>query len=187
MQMTHSTFIDYITGPETNRRRELAKGVLREPPSPFYSHQRLLLRLSVLLDAHVRQHDIGVVCLAPMDVILDAAAALVLQPDVMVITHARAGIIRQHIYGAPDLVVEVESAGSLTYDRQQKRRWYREYGVREYWLVDPVAHTIRVIENDANGSRSRTFRGRERLVSVVLPQLDVSAHDCFEATEDRLA
>ena len=37
---------------ETNRIRELAAGVLREPPAPFFSHQSLVLKVARLLGDH---------------------------------------------------------------------------------------------------------------------------------------
>src|SRR6185369_1043638 len=99
----------YLRGRETMRRRELVFGVVREPPSPRYGHQALLVRLTVLLDPIARDGGAGVVCLSPMDVVLDRERALILQPDVMFISNARKSIIGDRIYGAPDLVVEVIS------------------------------------------------------------------------------
>jgi Uma2 family endonuclease len=39
--------------------------------------------------------------------------------------------------GAPDLALEVLSPSNWEYDLEDKRRAYREAGVREIWLVDP--------------------------------------------------
>jgi Uma2 family endonuclease len=161
----------FLQLPETVRRMELTRNVVREPPAPFYNHQRVIVRLTVLLDAHVTSHDIGVFCASPLDVILDEANGVVLQPDALVITHARAHIIHERIHGAPDLVIEVLSRYSRAYDTTDKRRWYREYGVREYWLVDPRTYTVTVIRNHATRSRARTFRGDEIVRSGVLPDL----------------
>lgn len=40
------------------------------------------------------------------------------------------------IHGAPPLVVEVLTPGSILYDRGYKMEVYRRCGVREYWLVE---------------------------------------------------
>ena len=114
------TTYDYLSEPEDLRRRELVWGVVREPPSPFVPHQRVTTRTAALLDQHVREHDLGTVLVAPMDVVLDPERHLVVQPDVMFISHARAGIIRDFVWGAPDLVVEVSSPGTVRYDRAEK-------------------------------------------------------------------
>src|SRR5439155_13735254 len=97
----------YLRGPETLRRRELVWGMVREPPAPFYYHQRLVTDLTVLLQQHVRTHNLGQVCVSPVDVVLDQVEALVVQPDVIFVSNDRIGIIRDQIWGAPDLVVEV--------------------------------------------------------------------------------
>ena len=144
---------DYLSGSEDLRRRELVWGVVREPPSPFAPHQRVTTRIAALLDGHVRQHGLGTVLVAPMDVVLDDERRLVLQPDVMFISHARAEIIRDFVRGAPDLVVEVSSRGTARCDRTSKVRWYRTYGVREYWLVDPLRRTVTVLDLSETGRR----------------------------------
>jgi Uma2 family endonuclease len=159
---------DYLAGPEELRRRELVWGVVREPPSPFAPHQRVTTRIAALLDSHVRQHDLGTVLVAPMDVVLDHERNLVLQPDVMFISHARAGIIRDFVRGAPDLAVEVSSRGTAQYDRTDKLRWYRSYGVREYWLVDPLQRTVTVLDLPADEKRLGV-RGEGAVQSSVLP------------------
>ena len=82
---------------ETNRRRELALGRLREPPAPFYGHQNVVLRVARLLADHVEPRGLGRVAIAPLDVVLDAERALILQPDVLFVAADRASIIRDQI------------------------------------------------------------------------------------------
>jgi Uma2 family endonuclease len=47
-------------------------------------------------------------------------------------------------HGAPALIVEVVSPSSIRYDRVEKFDLYEKHGVREYWIVEPVALTIEV-------------------------------------------
>jgi Uma2 family endonuclease len=173
---------DYLSGPEDVRRRELVWGVVREPPSPFVPHQRTTTRIAALLDAHVRLHDLGTVLAAPMDVVLDKDRALIVQPDVMFISHERAGIIRDFIWGAPDLVVEVASRGSLSYDSRTKLDWYARYGVREYWLVDPEDRAVTLCDLTARGLPP-VFQATDPLRSAVLPAF---AHTAAELLADQL-
>ena len=173
---------DYLSAQEDLRRRELVWGVVREPPSPFARHQRVTTRMAALLDEHVRQHDLGTVLVAPMDVVLDPAKDLVLQPDVMFISHARSSIIRDFIRGAPDLVVEVTSPATARYDRDDKVRWYRAYGVRECWLLDPQRQVVTVFDlsSDATGIE---FRGSAIVQSNVLPVLGHAAAELLPTDE----
>ena len=48
------------------------------------------------------------------------------------------------IYGAPDLVVEVLSPSTATRDKGTKKEVYERAGVKEYWIVDPLAKSIDV-------------------------------------------
>jgi len=64
------TVDEYFTPPESLRPMELVYGVVREPP-PRYGHQSVVTRLTALLDAHVRAHALGQVCVSPVDVVLD--------------------------------------------------------------------------------------------------------------------
>jgi hypothetical protein len=49
----HVTTGDYLTLPETNRPSELVYGVVREPPAPFYGHQKVVGELFRILKSHV--------------------------------------------------------------------------------------------------------------------------------------
>ena len=46
------------------------------------------------------------------------------------------------VTGAPDLVVEVLSRCTARNDRGHKKNIYERYGVREYWIVDPVVLSV---------------------------------------------
>jgi len=131
---------------ETNRIRELAQGMVREPPAPFFSHQRLVLRLARIVADHVEPRQLGHVAIAPVDVILDREQAIVVQPDVLFVSKARLSIIRNQVWGAPDLVAEILSPRTEKHDRGQKLDWYRQYGVRECWLLDPLSEQVTVVD-----------------------------------------
>lgn len=171
---------EYLAGIEDLTRQELVWGALVQEPSPLLRHQAIVTRAVVLLDQHVRERRAGLVCVSPIDVVLDEAKALVLQPDVVFVSHERAGILRNQVWGAPDLVVEVESPGTRRRDRTLKLRWYRQYGVREYWLIDPVAATITVMALDGARVRRRRFRGARQIESPLLPGFHEAAAAFFE-------
>jgi Uma2 family endonuclease len=111
-----------------------------------------------------------------MDVVLDADNDLVLQPDVMFISKARSGIIRDYVRGAPDLVVEVSSPGTERYDRGDKVRWYRSAGVRECWLVDGQRRVLTILDL-SSGAPGVEFRGTDVVRSLVLPMLAHAADE----------
>jgi Uma2 family endonuclease len=169
---------DYLSGSETLRRRELVWGVVREPPAPFYSHQRIVTDLAVVLHRHVTQHNLGEICVSPIDVVLDASADLVVQPDLVFISRERLGIVRNQIWGAPDLAIEVVSPGSSTYDGRRKLSWYRRYAIREYWIVYPKSERVIVHDLTRRGKQA-TFKAGAALRSTVLPEFSLPVREIF--------
>jgi len=163
---------------ESNRRRELTFGVLREPPSPFFNHQTIVFRVARLWTDHVEARRLGQVGVAPLDVVLDRERPLIVQPDVLFVSADRLSIIRDQIWGAPDLVAEVPSAGTESHDRVEKLTWYRQCGVRECWLVEPPTRTIAIHVFGA-APEVRRAGGVERIRSSVLPELRASAFGLF--------
>jgi Uma2 family endonuclease len=160
---------DYLHSYETNRPRELAYGIVREPAAPFVSHQLVVLKIARMLADYVESARLGYIGIAPLDVVLDAGRGLIVQPDVLFVSTGRTAIIRKQIWGAPDLVVEVSSPGSAAHDRTQKLDWYRQYGVRECWIADPGAEQIAVFVFDASTAHARTSDRTGAVHSAVLP------------------
>jgi Uma2 family endonuclease len=171
---------DYFKKPETMRPMELVYGVVCEPPAPRYGHQCLVTHLGALLDRHVRDQSLGQVCVSPVDVVLDRPAALVVQPDIVFVATARLHVVRDRIWGAPDLVVEILSPRTARRDRTTKLECYRRYGVPEMWLVDARKRSLEVIDLQAAPVRRVTFKGDEPVQSRVLPRWTVSAGRIFE-------
>lgn len=171
---------EYFRMPETLRPMELVYGVVREPAAPRFGHQALVTHLGALLDAHVRERGLGQVCVSPVDVVLDRDAALVVQPDIIFVATDRLHIVRDRVWGAPDLVVEVLSARTARRDCTTKLGWYRRYGVKECWLVDPKARRIEVIDLRKPAVGRKTFSGTIRVRSHLLHDFAVTAAKVFE-------
>jgi len=174
------TTIEYLDSDESNRYRELAHGVVREPAAPFFSHQAVVLRVARRLCDHVEPRQLGRVATAPVDVVLDPDRALVLQPDVLFVAAERLSIIRDQVWGPPDLVVEVLSVGTEAYDRGEKLGWYRQYGVKEGWLVDPRHEQVTVCDFRRAQPVVGTAHGHMRIPSQVLPELLIETSALFK-------
>jgi Uma2 family endonuclease len=177
------TTAEYLQTAESLRVQELIFGSLRLEDSPPFRHQNLLLELAVLLRVFVGQHKLGIVCIAPQDVILDPARGLILQPDLMFISKGRQDIISDHIWGAPDLVVEVMSPHPRIGRLAERVRWFAQYGVKECWLIHQLTREIEVLrlQPGGNGEGRRIFRGIEAIESGVLPEFRISPEvlDCW--------
>jgi Uma2 family endonuclease len=169
---------EYYATPETVLPTELAFGVLQVHDAPSARHQSAVLRLVLALNRHVEAQRLGQVWVAPLDVVLDEAKALIVQPDVLFISNARANIVRERVHGAPDLVIEILSPNPRVGRTAEHMRWFAEYGVRECWLVHQDQQRLSVIEfHDRAARPPRIFGARERIQSSVLPDLELSLHD----------
>ena len=174
------TFEEFCQLPESNLPHELIDGELRMPAAPNWRHQRILGNIYLLLRRHVEDRDLGYVALAPIDVVLDRARPLVLQPDVLYVARERAAVVRDKVYGAPDLTVEIFSGTGALFDRTEKASFYAQYGVREYWLVDPDAETVEVHRLEPQGYETiGRYRRGDTLRSALLPELALSADQIF--------
>ena len=118
---------------------------------------------------------------APTDVVL--AEDTVVQPDILFINKERLDIIKEAaIMDSPDLIVEIVSPSSASYDTVEKRDIYEEYGVKEYWLVFPQEKVIEVLTLENNIYRE-FCKGRKTGVvrSKIIVGLEVDLKDVFES------
>ncbi len=106
------------------------------------SHWRLNNWLTRLLGTFVEHHDLGELC-GPQTQIRLAWQKQRREPDLLFIAKVRKGIIhRNHIEGAPDLVIEIVLPESVTRDWRDKYAAYEASGVREYWVIDPMSQRM---------------------------------------------
>ncbi|MBE3588892.1 MAG: Uma2 family endonuclease [Thermoanaerobacteraceae bacterium] len=177
---TGLTYEDYCRL-DDGRRYELIGGELWLVPSPSVYHQRLSIRLSSLLYNHVEENNLGVVLEAPLDVYLTPED--VVQPDIIFVSRERLDIIGEaNIQGAPDLVMEILSPSTAVRDRTKKKDLYARHGVKEMWVIHPVAQTIEVYVHEAGGYGKPavyTARQKDRIVSKVLKDWNITPEDVF--------
>jgi Uma2 family endonuclease len=144
------TYADYAALPDDGKRYEILDGELFVTPSPSSQHQIILANLVEVLGGYVRQHRIGKVLFAPLDVIF--ADSSIAQPDAIYLDAASMPLIsRRGIEGGPPLVVEVLSPSTTRTDRSVKFSLYARYGVEFYWIVDPDARVLEAYRRAGEG------------------------------------
>ncbi len=165
------TYNHYAALPEDGQRYEIVDGVLFMAPSPGKWHQNAIGEIFSYLRTYIKLTGLGQVYMAPFDVLL--APNTIVQPDVMVVLKANLDKIKDtQVVGAPDLVIEVASPGTSTYDRSKKYAAYARAGVSEYWIVDPIAHTIEVLSLEGSSyDLIGIFHGTETLTSKAVPEI----------------
>ncbi len=147
---TRLTMEEYEALPETNQIVELMNGVLIVNPPPLPLHQRVSGRFYTRLLGLIPN---GELFYAPIGVYL--AKGIIPEPDIVWVAEgSRCVVGEKHLEGPPDLVIEIFSPGSERYDRRDKFELYQRFGVREYWMVDPIAQYVEVYRYD-NGAFAR--------------------------------
>ena len=154
---------EYFRTPETVKPMELTFGALRVADSPSAYHQSIVIELFRALDGHVRERQLGRMWVAPLDVVLSEARAVIVQPDLFFVAHDQDGIVKERVYGAPELVIEVLSPNPRVGSIDERIGWFARFGVRECWLVhgDEIELSIlrcatpRVAERVRLGATSR--------------------------------
>ena len=139
------TLSEYFETPESVMPQELVNGELRVAESPSTIHQRAVGALFLALHEHVTMQQRGEVWLAPLDVVLDVSAPLVVQPDLLVILNGGAATVMRKVFGPPDLVVEVLSPHPRIGATDERVAWFRDHGVRECWLVHQIGKRVEVL------------------------------------------
>lgn len=119
---------------------ELLNGEIFIVPSPKIKHQKISQNLSLEIGILLKSQNIGIVFIAPVDVVLSAKNVVV--PDLLFVKKENKHIITEkNISGTPDFIIEILS-DNRTNDLVIKKDLYEKFRVGEYWIVDPIDETI---------------------------------------------
>lgn len=152
--LTNFTYDDLLEMPDDGRLYEIIDGELVVNAAPVPRHQIIASRLQYRIFDYVEAHAVGIMIPTPIDVVF--TQRWVLQPDIIYLSNARrSAITRKNISGAPDLAVEVLSDGTRKRDEIIKRKAYEDFGVGEYWIVDPELESVKIYRRNAAGKFER--------------------------------
>jgi len=173
------TYTDYAAIPDDGKCYEVVKEVLYMFPSPTPGHQDVNLEIAAYLRQFVKLTGRGRVFTEPTDV--ELSSGNIVKPDVFVILNEHLDRIKlTRIVGAPDLVVEILSPGTMRHDLNQKFRAYEQAQVPEYWVVNPGEQVVEllVLENGVYQSLG-VFHGTAVLPSRIVPDWSVKVEQFF--------
>ncbi len=175
------TVEDYLLFPDDGKRHEVIDGEHYVTPSPNTKHQRIVRNLLYTLHSFATRHRLGEAFAAPYDVILSEVD--VVEPDLLFVSAARAAIITEkNVQGQPDLVVEVISEGTRRTDEVVKRKRYEQFGIKEYWIVDPELETVKVYRMTEKGyvrTAELSNEAKDSLTTPLLPNLCLPLAELF--------
>jgi len=172
IQMTYEEFIK-MNETATNRY-EFIDGEIYLLGAPNVIHQRIVSRLHIELDQYLKGKPCDVFA-SPFDVTLnrrgDEHFKNVVQPDVLVICNWRDYLDESgHFTGIPRLVIEVLSPGNTIKEMITKLDLYRDSGIEEYWIVDPIRNGVVIYHfNNYNISETRAYNSNDVCESIIYP------------------
>lgn len=135
------TLEQYEVLPE-NTRAEVFDGVIYNMASPSQSHQTILTELLVSIRNYLRKKNSKCqVFPAPFDVKLSDKPLTIVQPDLMIVCD-KDKLDGKRCNGAPDFIIEIVSPSNPADDYIRKLYYYKNAGVREYWIVDPCRKIV---------------------------------------------
>lgn len=137
------TLEQYEALPE-DKRVEVFDGIIYDMASPSQIHQAISMQLSTVINNYILgKKGSCSIFNAPFDVKLSDAPLIIVQPDIMVV-YDKDKLDGKRCNGAPDFIIEIVSPGNPSDDYIRKLYYYKNYGVREYWIVDPRRKTVTV-------------------------------------------
>ena len=163
-------------------RYEIIDGELHVSKAPNWYHQIVADRFVSALRAWNDQAALGEAVTTP-GVILPDEDNLI--PDLIWISNERLALALGSdgkLHMLPEVVIEVLSPGSANQrrDRTDKLLVYGRQGVQEYWIVDPLTHTVEVYRtNTTSLDLALHLDVAETLVSPLLPGFALSLAQVF--------
>lgn len=124
---------------------EYIDGFVYMSPSPSTKHQRVSNRL----ETNFRDYLQGKSCElfhAPYDIELksqDIQGTKIVIPDISIICD-KSGFTDARYLGVPELIIEILSPSNQSHDLITKLNLYMNYGVNEYWIVNPMLNSVTV-------------------------------------------
>jgi Uma2 family endonuclease len=80
----------------------------------------------------------------------------------------------------PTMVVEVVSPNQENRDYRYKRSEYAARGIAEYWIVDPIAQKVTVLEWVEGFYDERVYQGESAIASSIFANLELTASQVLQ-------
>jgi len=166
-------------------RYEIVEGVLTQMAAAYYIGGKFLVRLFMEVQARQKERSVRGDFSTEVDIIIDDAR--VARSDAVWMTPqeqqlqarvakdlGRLDPDRTRILIPPSLVIEVISPGHEAHDRRTKRKWYAEFGVPRYWIMDPFERSLECLLLDGAIYKVETAgRGSETIRPVLFDGLQI--------------
>lgn len=176
-RMTIEDYLNYDDGTDT--RYELVNGELTAmPPESDLNNQIASFLFVSFLQLGIPYYHLRV----KAQIAVSGARATAREPDLMVLSEesavaldGAAQCLITHDMPPPLIVVEVVSPQQENRDYRYKRTEYAGRCIPEYWIVDPIAQKVTVLEWVDGLYEEQVYQGEQTIVSPQLPSLKLTA------------
>lgn len=165
------TYEDFINSPE-GVLVEIIDGELYNMAPPSRIHQKISGALYAEIYQYLKDKECEVYD-APFGVFLGENGQEIqerhcVKPDISVICD-KMKLVDEGCLGSPDFIIEIVSPSSANLDYVRKLNLYNQYGVKEYWIVNPINETILVFLYEEQGfGAPTTYTFQDTIKSAVL-------------------
>ncbi|MGY3716815.1 Uma2 family endonuclease [Sutcliffiella cohnii] len=168
---------------ENDALLEYVDGYILMSPSPSTGHQRVSRDLLVELTLYFDSKECEVFP-APFDVELyreGIEGTPIVIPDILIICD-KSGLDEKRYRGVPSLIIEILSPSNQAHDLITKMNLYSKYGVKEYWIVNPVLKSIQIYTLNNEGSYVQTdvLKDTGTIKSVIFDGLNIDMQKVFK-------
>ena len=186
MSLPQENFISieefYKMREETDGLLEYVDGIVYMSPSPSTKHQRVSGRLHAKLFNFLEGKDCEVFH-APFDVELhreNMDGNKIVIPDLSVICD-KSGLMENKYVGVPALIIEILSPSNQAHDLVFKLNLYMQYGVKEYWIINPMLNIVQVylLNNEGQYQQMDALKEKGVIQSEVLKGFQVRLEELF--------
>ncbi|PSB35602.1 hypothetical protein C7B82_00900 [Stenomitos frigidus ULC18] len=181
--MTFEDYLNYDDGTDT--RYELDDGILiAMPPESDLNNQIASFLFATFLQLGIPYYHLRI----GAQIAVGGKRATAREPDFMVLSEeaaialdgAKQSLIT-HEMPPPLLVVEVVSPQQENRDYRYKRTEYAGRHIPEYWIVDPIAQKVTVLEWVDGLYEDRAYQVSEVVVSSAFSDLELTAEQILGA------
>ena len=175
--MTLEDYLNYDDGTDT--RYELVNGeLIAMPPESNLNNQIVSFLFATFLQIGIPYYCLRI----GAQIAVSGARATAREPDLMVLSEEAAAALDgatqcliTHDMPPPLLVVEVVSPQQENRDYRHKRTEYAGRHIPEYWIVDPIAQKVTVLEWVDGLYEEQVYQGEQPIISPQLSSLKLTA------------
>ncbi|MBN2737255.1 MAG: Uma2 family endonuclease [Spirochaetales bacterium] len=183
------TYADYLRWNDDQRWEILEGCAYNMSPAPSRNHQKISGSIFNRFFNYLNDKTCEVYA-APIDVRLcepgqqDEDIITVVQPDILVCCDS-SKLDDKGIKGSPDLIIEITSPSTASLDLKTKYQLYQKYGVKEYWIVNPLEESIMLNFLGADGlyAKPEFFAGEDSIQPRLFHELLIDLNEIFSRPE----